>query len=145
MSEKSSRGAGIRSWNGKGGCLSVLPSPVANLMLHSQHHLSSPPPSPPASPPQSSYAELPVTLEIFTMNGAFRGTFYLHDYLGRANPRGVLPDCIQERGDTRRLKPSDAEVRAGNGSFKNWKVSFKTTYRGQMMSIKDLLDMHQLK
>lgn len=94
---------------------------------------------------QDAAGHLPASLEIFSSNGSFRGTLHLHEYLGRLNPRGVLPDCIEEAGTHERMKPSDAEVRAGNGSFKNWKVSFKTMYRGQVVSIKDLLDVHNLK
>ncbi len=70
---------------------------------------------------------------------------HLHEYLGRINPKGHLPDCIEEDGTGIRLKPSDAEIRAGQGTCKNWKTTFKTMFMGQTISVKDLLDAHNVK
>lgn len=39
---------------------------------------------------------LPPTIEIFSSNGMFKGSLHLHEYLGRINPKGHLPDCIEE-------------------------------------------------
>ena len=58
--------------------------------------------------------------QVISSNGAFRGTFFLHEFL-EGNGAGRSVACIEEEGCTQRLTPGEAEERAGLGSNKNWK------------------------
>ena len=44
-----------------------------------------------------------------------------------------------------RLKPSEAEERAGQGSCKSWKTTFRTMLKGKAVTIQDFFSAYQVK
>jgi hypothetical protein len=69
----------------------------------------------------------------------------ISEYLRRPS-KGSLPACIiQEGGSGERLKPSEAEERAGQGTCKSWKTTFRTILHGKIVTLQDFLTAYQVK
>lgn len=65
-------------------------------------------------------------------------------YLGRSC-KGGLPACITQEGCSDLLKPSEAEERAGQGSCKSWKTTFRTVLHGRVVTLQEYLSAHHVK
>lgn len=84
---------------------------------------------------------LPTEISIHSINGTFRGTLWLHEYLAGAseNVYGRLPPCVSQEGSPTRITPREAEIRAGKGSRKSWKLTLLTYHMGKEMSLQKFL------
>ena len=78
---------------------------------------------------------IPEVIDIFNHSRSFLGVLHLREYVDR--PRGSLPACVEQTGAPMgvRMKPSDAEDRAGQGGCKSWKTTFRTVLNGKAVTI----------
>jgi len=90
---------------------------------------------------------VPQTLQVSSINDAWFGTFFLHEFLlasGPASsegtdqlrhPHGRLPACVTDGRTGARITPREAERRAGKGSRKAWKQTLRVVHRGRKISL----------
>ena len=78
---------------------------------------------------------IPEVIDIFNHSRSFLGVLHLREYVDR--PRGSLPACVEQTGAPMgvRMKPSDAEDRAGQGGCKSWKTTFRSVLNGKAVTI----------
>ena len=99
----------------------------------------------PSEPLDSAGPEpIPAVISIFNHSRSFLGTMSVAKYLNRPC-KGGLPACITQEGRSDLLKPSEAEERAGQGSCKSWKTTFRTFLHGKVVTLQEYLSAHRVK